>query len=145
MNSTAHHTDTAHHTVIPRPGRPVGLLPRAGTFVPDACSVADADTVLRVLGTRFAEESGDDMPRHDSTARSDTWTGAFLAGGTRATPRSRPTSPWTVPSRWRASCKAVPWRWTGCGRPSTSAFGVQASGSASGDQEIDLRLRLTHA
>ncbi|MFF2134172.1 hypothetical protein ACFVW1_54525 [Streptomyces olivochromogenes] len=144
MNSTAHHTDTAHNTSSsPSPADRPASSPELVKVVLDACSVAVADTVLRVLGTRFAEESGDDMPRHDSTARSDTWTGAFLVG--RDARDATLPSDLSLNGSVAVELQGGPVAVDRLRQTLTSAFGVQVSGSASGDQEIDLRLRLTHA
>ncbi|MEV4449251.1 MULTISPECIES: hypothetical protein [Streptomyces] len=144
MNSTAHHSDTAHNTSSsPDPADRSASSPELVQVVLDACSVADADTVLRVLGTRFAEESGDDMPRHDSTARSDTWTGAFLVG--RDVRDAALPSDLSLDGSVAVELQGGPVAVDRLRQTLTSAFGVEVSGSASGDQEIDLRLRLTHA
>ncbi|MFK0020021.1 hypothetical protein [Streptomyces sp. NPDC090798] len=144
MNSSAHHTDTARDTSSsPGPADRSAPSQELVQVVLDACSVADADTVLRVLGTRFAAESGDDMPRHDSAATSDTWTGAFLVG--REARDAALPSDLSLDGSVTVELQGGPVAVDRLRQTLTSAFGVQVSGSASGDQEIDLRLLLTHA
>lgn len=144
MNDTANDTDTAHGTSssVDPTGQPASS-PDLVEVVLDACSIADADTVLHVLGTRFAPEGGDAMPRHDSSARSDTWTGAFLvAYGPRdaALP-----SDLSLNGSVTVELQGGPVAVDRLRETLASAFDVQVSGSASGDQEVDLRLRLTNA
>ncbi|MCX4459670.1 hypothetical protein OG585_43800 [Streptomyces sp. NBC_01340] len=138
MNSTAHDTSSS---VDPTDRR--ASSPELVQVVLDTCSVADADTVLRVLGTRFAPESGDETPRHDSTAPSDTWTGAFLVGRDARDAALPPES--SLNGSVTVELQGGPVAVDRLRETLTSAFDVQVSGSASGDQEVDLRLRLTNA
>lgn len=105
-----------------------------------SCSVEDADTVLRTLGTRLTPDGGQDEPHHDAGARVDTWTAAF------AVPRGAVLSPDVSltgavlvdlqggPVAVGHMCEAL-----------ASAFDVQIAGSVSGDQEIDMQVTLTNA
>ncbi|WP_405886071.1 hypothetical protein OG762_02050 [Streptomyces sp. NBC_01136] len=106
----------------------------------DACSAADADTVFRALDTRFMSEGGGDAPRQDTTAHPDTWTGAFLVSRSAALPPDL-----SLAGSVTADLQGGPVAVNRLRETLASAFAVQVSGSTSGDQEVDIQLRLTSA
>ncbi|MGB8945032.1 MAG: hypothetical protein WCD21_33095 [Streptomyces sp.] len=104
------------------------------------CSAADADAVFGVLRAHFPSDRGEDAPHRTEQPRPAVWTGAFIAaestGPVRGVLLAGPVtadlqgSPVAV-DRLRATLE--------------SAFVVSANGTASGDQEVQLQLRLTGA
>lgn len=106
----------------------------------DTCSASDADTVLRTLSTRFTAEHGGETPRQDTSARPDTWTGTFLVSrGAALAADTSLTGPVTM------ELQGTPVAVDRLRGALASAFAVQVSGSSSGDQEVDLQLRVANA
>ncbi|MFD0548295.1 hypothetical protein ACFQ0X_03315 [Streptomyces rectiviolaceus] len=104
------------------------------------CSAADADAVFGVLRAHFPSDRGEDAPHRTEQPRPAVWTGGFLAarspGSVRGVLLAGPVTadlqggPVAV-DRLRATLE--------------SAFVVTGAGSASGDQEVQVQLRLTGA
>ncbi|MEU1014181.1 hypothetical protein ABZ383_15345 [Streptomyces sp. NPDC005900] len=104
------------------------------------CSAADADTVFKVLRDHFPSDRGDDAPGQTRRPDPAVWTGAFvasrtpdsvhgvlLAGSVTADLQGGPVAV----ERLRAAL--------------ASAFEAQTTGTVSGDQEVQVQLRLTGA
>lgn len=104
------------------------------------CSAADADAVFGVLRAHFPSDRGEDAPHRTEQPRPAVWTGGFLAadspGPVRGVLLAGPVtvdlqgSPVAV-DRLRATLE--------------SAFVVSPKGHVSGDQEVQVQLRLTGA
>ncbi|MFD4527035.1 hypothetical protein ACFWP7_24500 [Streptomyces sp. NPDC058470] len=105
-----------------------------------ACSAADADTVFRALGSRFASDRGDDTPAQLTDTHPDTWTSAFLVPHGAA-----PLSGTILAGAVTVDLQGGPVAVGRLRETLASGFAVEATGSASGDQEVDLQLRLTGA
>lgn len=105
-----------------------------------SCSAADADTVLRTLGSQLTPDIGLEGSQHDTGSHTDTWTAAFaVPHGAVLAPDVSLTGAVLVdlqggPVAVDHMCETL-----------ASAFDVQIAGSASGDQEIDMQLTLTNA
>ncbi|MEV7194548.1 hypothetical protein AB0N81_22455 [Streptomyces sp. NPDC093510] len=102
------------------------------------CSPADADTVFNVLRAHFPSDRGADAPRQTGDACPAVWTGGFLAAH----------SPDSVPGvllagSVTAGLQGGPVAVTRLRRALESAFVVSAVGTVSGDQEVEVQLRLT--
>ncbi|MFI6335493.1 hypothetical protein [Streptomyces sp. NPDC050535] len=104
------------------------------------CSVADADTVFRALGSRFASERGDDAPAQRTDTHPDTWTSAFLVSDSAA-----PLSETILAGSVTADLQGGPVAVSRMREALASGFAVEGTGSVSGDQEVDVQLRLTAA
>ncbi|MFC8128788.1 hypothetical protein [Streptomyces sp. NPDC057302] len=104
------------------------------------CSAADADAVFGVLRTHFPSDRGNEAPHRTEQPRDAVWTGAFRAdhspGPVRGVLLAGPVTadlqggPVAV-DRLRATLE--------------SAFVASDNGTASGDQEVQVQLRLTGA
>ncbi|MFE9539523.1 hypothetical protein [Streptomyces sp. NPDC006691] len=103
------------------------------------CSAADAEAVFGVLAGHFDSDRDDDVPGRREGPRPATWTGSFradhapaevdgviLAGPVTADLQGGPVAV----ERLRHTLAA--------------AFSVETAGSAAGDQEVDLQLRLSN-
>lgn len=102
------------------------------------CSPADADTVFDVLRTHFASDRGSDAPRQTGEECPAVWTGEFRAAH----------SPGSVPGvllagSVTADLQGGPVAVARLRRTLESAFVVSTVGSVSGDQEVEVQLRLT--
>ncbi|MEU8979318.1 hypothetical protein [Streptomyces sp. NPDC048309] len=105
------------------------------------CSADDAETVLRALGSRF--EADPDLvsdTRRDARTHPDTWADGFLVSHSAAPlPEAALSGPVT------AELQGGPVAVARLRETLASAFAVEDTGSVSGDQEVDLQLRLTTA
>ncbi|MEU6824171.1 hypothetical protein ABZ921_26370 [Streptomyces atriruber] len=104
------------------------------------CSPADADTVFNVLRDHFPSDRGVDAPRQTGEPWPEVWTGGFLADH----------SPASVPGvllagSVTAGLQGGPVAVSRLHAALASAFVVTAEGTASGDQEVEVQLRLTGA
>ncbi|MGW6273636.1 MULTISPECIES: hypothetical protein [unclassified Streptomyces] len=104
------------------------------------CSAADADAVFGVLRTHFPSDRGEDAPHRTEQSRPAVWTGEFIAAkSTGPVPGVLLAGPVTADlqggpvavDRLRATLE--------------SAFVASTKGTVSGDQEVQLQLRLTGA
>ncbi|MFJ4833409.1 hypothetical protein ACIP79_26395 [Streptomyces sp. NPDC088747] len=132
--------DTSSATTSSDPATAEASSPDLVQVVLGDCSVADADTVFRALGSRFASERGDDTPAQRSDTEPDTWTSAFLVPESAA-----PLSGTILAGSVTADLQGGPVAVSRMRAALASGFAVEATGSASGDQEVDLQLRLTAA
>ncbi|MEV0122615.1 hypothetical protein AB0I16_13885 [Streptomyces sp. NPDC050703] len=106
----------------------------------DKCSAADADTVFGVLREYFPSDRGDDAPRQTGQSEPAVWTGEFYAD---KSPES--VSGVLLADSVTADLQGGP---VAVGRVRSvleSAFVAEAGGTVSGDQEVQLQLRLTGA
>jgi hypothetical protein len=106
----------------------------------DGCAKEDAQAVLDVLNTSFASDrAGDDEPADDNGGRPTVWSATFDVSRTLGVPGpSRLTEPLTVTAQggYRAVDRL---------RESLSeAFAVRVVGTAAGDQEQEVQLRLAN-
>lgn len=126
----------------PGPASPIAQSdsPHLVQVVLGECSAADADAVFGVLRTHFPCDRGEDAPHRTEEPRPAVWTGGFLAVG----------SPGPVPGVLLAGPVTVDLQ----GGPVAvdrlrttleSAFVVSPGGTVSGDQEVQVQLRLTGA
>ncbi|MFI1677905.1 hypothetical protein [Streptomyces sp. NPDC020607] len=102
------------------------------------CSPADADTVFNVLREHFPSDRGADAPGRTGEATPEVWTGGFLADH----------SPDSVPGVLLAGTVAAdlqggPVAVSRLRAALASAFVVTDAVTVSGDQEVEVRLRLT--
>ncbi|QDQ15795.1 hypothetical protein [Streptomyces spectabilis] len=104
------------------------------------CSAADADAVFGALRTHFRGDRGDDAPRQTEASRPAVWTGSFLAA----------QAPGPVPGVLLSGAVTADLQ----GGPAAvgrlraaleGAFRAAVEGTASGDQEVQVQLRLTGA
>ncbi|MEU1329205.1 hypothetical protein [Streptomyces sp. NPDC005865] len=102
------------------------------------CSVADADTVFTVLRAHFPSDRGTDAPRQTEDPGPAVWTGGFLAD------RSPDHVPGTLlAGPVTADLHGGPVAVARLREALEAAFVVATVGTASGDQEVDVQLRLT--
>ncbi|MER6688870.1 hypothetical protein [Streptomyces minutiscleroticus] len=104
------------------------------------CSGDDAERVLGALHGFFAAGSGDgDGSRTDRSEKSTAWTGVF---DTQSSGSSAPDSPvrlsGPVTVELQGTCPAV----KAAREALEKVFGVQETGHVSGDQEVEVGLRL---
>uniref|UniRef100_UPI0034DF8C7D hypothetical protein n=1 Tax=Streptomyces flavofungini TaxID=68200 RepID=UPI0034DF8C7D len=128
--------DTSHAN----PADPVSPSPDLVQVVLDECSAADADTVFTVLREHFPSDRGDDAPRQTGQSESAVWTGEFRA---EKAPDSVPGV--LLAGSVTADLQGGP---VAVGRVRSvleSAFVAEQVGSVSGDQEVQVQLRLTGA
>ncbi|MEU6121286.1 hypothetical protein [Streptomyces sp. NPDC047123] len=104
------------------------------------CSAADADTVFGVLRAHFPSDRGSDAPRQTDEDSPAVWTGAFLADHR---PQSVPGVLLAGPVT--ADLQGGPVQVNHVRAVLESAFVVSGAGTASGDQEVEVHLRLTGA
>ncbi|MEU6994144.1 hypothetical protein ABZ953_26260 [Streptomyces sp. NPDC046465] len=105
------------------------------------CSVADADTVFSVLRDHFPSDRGADAPRRTGEEGQEgpaVWTGGFLAEGSPAPARGV-----LLAGSVTADLQGGPVAVTRLRRALESAFVVSPVGTTSGDQEVQVQLRLT--
>ncbi|QCX81806.1 hypothetical protein C9F11_41130 [Streptomyces sp. YIM 121038] len=104
------------------------------------CSAADADAVFGALCTHFRGDRGDDAPRQTEATRPAVWTGSFQAS----------RAPGPVPGVLLSGSVTADLQ----GGPAAvdrlravleGAFSAAAEGTVSGDQEVQVQLRLTGA
>lgn len=105
-----------------------------------ACSPADADTVFRALGARFVSDRGHGTRPLKTRTGPDTWTGAFLVSRSEA-----PLPDASLTGSVTAELQGGPVAVGRLRETLASAFAVEATGSVSGDQEVDVQLCLTTA
>lgn len=104
----------------------------------DECSAADADAVFAVLRTHFSSDRGDDAPHRTEQPRPAVWTGDFLVDHSPAPVRGVLLAG-PVTADLQGGPVAV-----GLLRDTlASAFAVTVTGTVSGDQEVQMQLRLT--
>ncbi|CAM5244287.1 hypothetical protein GCM10010329_43950 [Streptomyces spiroverticillatus] len=103
------------------------------------CTSDDAGTVLSALGSAFASGRSSDTPGGGPDAGSDTWTESFVA----ASDASGSLSGTGLKGAVTAELQGTPVAVDRLRKALTSAFTVEEQGSASGDQEVELQLRLT--
>ncbi|MEU3370544.1 hypothetical protein ACFYM2_11040 [Streptomyces sp. NPDC006711] len=104
------------------------------------CSAADADAVFEVLGAHFTSDRAGVVPHRDEGPQPAAWTGSFcvdhapeqVAGVLLSGPVT-------------AELQGGPVAVERLRRTLAAAFAVEAAGSAAGDQEVDVQLRLTNA
>ncbi|MBC9718962.1 hypothetical protein H9Y04_41195 [Streptomyces sp. TRM66268-LWL] len=104
------------------------------------CSAADADTVFDVLRAQFPSDRGDDVPGHKEPGRPDVWTGGFLAGHS-----PEPSPGVLLAGTVTADLQGGPVAVARIRALLEQAFVAQAKGTVSGDQEVQVQLRLTGA
>uniref|UniRef100_A0AAU2UWL7 GNAT family N-acetyltransferase n=1 Tax=Streptomyces sp. NBC_00003 TaxID=2903608 RepID=A0AAU2UWL7_9ACTN len=126
---------------------PSPASPGAGADSPDLvqvmlgeCSAADADAVFEMLGNHFASDRAGAVPGRREGPRPAAWAGSFVvdhapdevAGVLLAGPVT-------------ADLQGGPVAVDRLRRTLAAAFAVEAAGSAAGDQEVDVQVRLTNA
>ncbi|MFI8877061.1 hypothetical protein [Streptomyces sp. NPDC055243] len=104
------------------------------------CSAADADAVFGVLRTHFSSDRGEEAPHRTEQPRPAVWTGAFVAAHSPGPVRGVLLAA-TVTADLQGSPVAV----DRLRATLESAFVASATGTASGDQEVQVQLRLTGA
>ncbi|WP_070321145.1 hypothetical protein [Streptomyces alboniger] len=104
------------------------------------CSAADADTVFTVLRDHFPSDRGDDAPSQTGSSDPAVWTGAFRASRT-----PEPGAGVLLAGSVTADLQGGPVAVERLRAALDSAFAVTAKGTVSGDQEIQVQLRLTGA
>ncbi|MGW5868551.1 hypothetical protein ACWFRJ_41110 [Streptomyces sp. NPDC055239] len=104
------------------------------------CSAADADAVFGVLRTHFASDRGEDAPHRTEQVRPAVWTGGFLATGNPG-----PVRGVLLAGPVTADLQGSPVAVDRLRATLDSAFVVSDTGTASGDQEVQVQLRLTGA
>ncbi|GAA1936157.1 hypothetical protein GCM10009837_72610 [Streptomyces durmitorensis] len=104
------------------------------------CSAADADAVFGVLRSHFPSDRGEEAPHRTEQPRPAVWTGAFLAahspGPVRGVLLAGPVT---------ADLQGAPVAVGRLRATLASAFVAADTGTASGDQEVQVQLRLTGA
>ncbi|MGV9881506.1 hypothetical protein [Streptomyces sp. NPDC003006] len=114
--------------------------PDAVQVVLGECSAADADTVFKMLCDHFPSDRGDDAPGQTGRPDPAIWTGSFRAS---RTPDSVPGVLLSGPVT--ADLQGAPVAVDRLRAALASAFDVKTTGTVSGDQEIQMQLRLTGA
>ncbi|MCX5205289.1 hypothetical protein OG897_28005 [Streptomyces sp. NBC_00237] len=102
------------------------------------CAADDATAVLGALGSGFAPGRPSDSPGRSPDTGSDTWTESFAAAEPPAS-----LSGTELKGGVTAELQGAPVAVGRVREALASAFAVEERGSASGDQEVDLQLRLT--
>ncbi|MFK4070151.1 hypothetical protein [Streptomyces sp. NPDC029674] len=102
------------------------------------CSPADADTVFNVLRAHFPSDRGTDAPRQTGESCPAVWTGGFRAAHSPDSVRGV-----LLAGSVTADLQGGPVAVDRLRRTLASAFVVSTTGTVSGDQEIEVQLRLT--
>ncbi|MFG3281432.1 hypothetical protein [Streptomyces sp. NPDC048111] len=104
------------------------------------CSAADADAVFDVLAAHFDSDRADDVPGRREGPRPATWTGSF-----RVDHAPDEVDGVVLAGQVTADLQGGPVAVDRLHRTLAAAFAVEKAGSAAGDQEVDVQLRLTNA
>ncbi|MFE5856318.1 hypothetical protein ACFQ61_24330 [Streptomyces sp. NPDC056500] len=103
------------------------------------CATEDADTVFRLLAQSYASDrAADEHAEHVSTGHPTVWTGTF---DVTAAPRTAAT-PLTLGAPVEAELQGGYWAVDRMRETLAAAFHVKDEGTAAGDQEKDVQLRL---
>ncbi|CAM5290378.1 hypothetical protein AB0M94_33740 [Streptomyces xanthochromogenes] len=103
------------------------------------CSAADADAVFDVLATHFDSDRDNDVPGRREGPRPATWTGSF-----RADHAPSDVAGVILAGPVTADLQGGPVAVDRLRHTLAAAFSVETAGSAAGDQEVDLQLRLSN-
>ncbi|MFD7336037.1 hypothetical protein ACFV98_08520 [Streptomyces violascens] len=103
------------------------------------CSAADADAVFEVLGTHFASDRAGAVPSRREGPRPAAWAGSFVVDHTPAE-----VAGVLLAGPVTADLQGGPVAVDRLQRTLAEAFAVETGGSAAGDQEVDVQLRLTN-
>ncbi|MFJ2745175.1 hypothetical protein ACIO3O_36585 [Streptomyces sp. NPDC087440] len=103
------------------------------------CAPDDAIAVLTALGSGFTSGRSSDTPGESPDTGSDTWTESFVAADHSPGSLSGTALKGAVTVELQGAPVAV----DRLRKALDSAFAVEEQGSASGDQEVELQLRLT--
>ncbi|MFE7133276.1 hypothetical protein ACFVIM_20690 [Streptomyces sp. NPDC057638] len=102
------------------------------------CSKEDADTVFRVLGRSYASDRAvDDMPEYMARDHPTVWTATFDITDSRIV-----TGPAVLAAPVTAEAQGGYWAVDRMRATLAAAFEVHDEGTAAGDQEKDVQLRL---
>lgn len=104
------------------------------------CSAADADAVFGVLRAHFPSDRGEDAPHRTEQPRPAVWTGGFLA-----TDSTGPVRGVLLAGDVTADLQGSPVAVDRLRATLESAFVASPKGHVSGDQEVQVQLRLTGA
>ncbi|MFF1379775.1 hypothetical protein [Streptomyces sp. NPDC058308] len=132
-----------HHTPTPAsPAQDPRSHPSAELVqvVLGECSVADADTVFTVLRAHFPSDRGVDAPRQTEQESPAVWTGEFRVAGSPGPARGV-----LLAGPVTADLQGGPVAVAHLREALEAAFVVSPVGTVSGDQEIEVQLRLTGA
>lgn len=126
----------------PDPAAPIAQSdsPHLVQVVLGECSAADADAVFGVLRTHFPCDRGEDAPHRTEEPRPAVWTGGFLAVGSPG-----PVRGVLLAGPVTADLQGGPVAVDRLRTTLESAFVVSPCGTVSGDQEVQVQLRLTGA
>lgn len=126
----------------PGPASPIAQSdsPHLVQVVLGECSAADADAVFGVLRTHFPCDRGEDAPHRTEEPRPAVWTGGFLAVGS-----PEPVRGVLLAGPVTADLQGSPVAVDRLRTTLESAFVVSPGGTVSGDQEVQVQLRLTGA
>ncbi|MFD4628438.1 hypothetical protein ACFVYR_00840 [Streptomyces sp. NPDC058284] len=130
-----------HNTASPATPAPDPLPPSSADLVQvvlGECSVADADTVFNVLRSHFPTDRGADAPRQTEQETPAVWTGEFRVAGS-----PRPARGVLLAGSVTADLQGGPVPVARLREALESAFVVSTVGTVSGDQEVEVQLRLT--
>jgi hypothetical protein len=122
---------------------PAQSAPQVQVVLSD-CSATDAGHLFTELCRHFDSDRGADSAPHDTEgARPTMWTGTFDTSAPAATPDAPHAPPLSGPVR--AELQGEPKAVTRLREALEETFSVHELGSASGDQEIEVELRLDNA
>ncbi|MFH8484640.1 hypothetical protein [Streptomyces longisporoflavus] len=126
----------------PDPAAPIAQTdsPDLVQVVLGECSAADADAVFGVLRTHFPSDRGDEAPHRTEQAQPAVWTGGFLASADTG-----PVRGVLLAGSVTADLQGGPVAVQRLRETLESAFVVSTTGTESGDQEVQMQLRLTGA
>ncbi|MFG2650718.1 hypothetical protein [Streptomyces sp. NPDC048436] len=102
------------------------------------CSAADADAVFGLLRTHYPSDRGDDAPHRTEQPRPEVWTGGFLAAHDPG-----PVRGVLLADTVTADLQGGPVAVNRLRATLESAFATSVTGTVSGDQEVQVQLRLT--
>ncbi|MFG2502143.1 hypothetical protein ACGFSB_28520 [Streptomyces sp. NPDC048441] len=104
----------------------------------DECSVADADAVFGVLRTHFASDRGDAAPHRTEQPLPAVWTDDFVVDHSTG-----PVPGVLLAGAVTADLQGGPVAVGHLRDTLASAFSASVTGTVSGDQEVQVQLRLT--
>ncbi|MEU8887129.1 hypothetical protein [Streptomyces sp. NPDC048442] len=107
------------------------------------CPAQDARAVFEVLAAGFGDtdRGPDDVPREVPGAGPTVWTSVFEADGSDGNGKLPAPTPLSGPAT--VTVQGVPHEVTRVREVLGAAFGISDEGSASGDQEQEVRLRVS--
>ncbi|MEU6660028.1 hypothetical protein [Streptomyces sp. NPDC046821] len=103
------------------------------------CSAPDADAVFHLLGDHFESDRGETVPHGEEGPRPAAWTGHFHVAHSPAE-----VSAMVLAGTVTAELQGGPVAVERVCRTLGTAFAMEKVGSVSGDQEVDVQLRLSN-